>query len=255
MSALLAAATLALTACSLGGRAAPVASTTTSAAERSTSASGAPASPGFTPEPIAWTSCGGRLQCATLTVPLDYADPTGPKIELSLNKLPARKPDQRIGALLVNPGGPGASGVEFVAGGVDVRQAVLERFDIIGFDPRGVGASTPLPCGDTTVPTFRHVDSTPDTPEEQAALDAAAKAVATDCGANAGDLLAHVGTDDVVRDMDTIRLALGESQINYLGISYGSLLGLRYAQLFPQSARAIAVDGVIDPTQDLRSWL
>jgi pimeloyl-ACP methyl ester carboxylesterase len=112
-----------------------------------------------------------------------------------------------------------------------------------------------LPCGDATTPVFRHVDSTPDTPEEQAALDAAAKAVADDCGRNAGDLLAHVGTDDVVRDMDIIRVALGEEQINYLGISYGSILGLRYAQLFPQNARAIAVDGIIDPTQDLQSWL
>jgi pimeloyl-ACP methyl ester carboxylesterase len=132
---------------------------------------------------------------------------------------------------------------------------VLDRFDIIGFDPRGVGASTGLSCGDGTVPAFRRVDPTPDTPDEQAALDAAAKAVADDCGAHAGDLLPHVGTDDVVRDMDTIRQALGEDQISYLGISYGTLLGLHYAALFPQHARAIVLDGVVDPTQDLRSWL
>ena len=161
---------------------------------------------------------------------------------------------QRIGSLLVNPGGPGGSGLDFVAGGIDLPATLLDRFDIVGFDPRGVGASTGLPCGDSTVPAFRRVDSTPDTPEEQAALDAAAKAVADDCKTNAGDLLPHLGTDDVVRDMDTIRQALGEEQINYLGISYGTLLGLRYAALFPQRARAIALDGVVDPTQDFRGF-
>lgn len=193
--------------------------------------------------------------CATLKVPLDYADPTGPTIELSLNELPARRPGERIGSLLVNPGGPGGSGLEFVAGGIDLPTTVLDRFDIVGFDPRGVGASTGLPCGDNTVPAFRRVDSSPDTPDEQAALDAAAKDVVDDCATNAGNLLPHLGTDDVVRDMDTIRQALGEDQINYLGISYGTLLGLRFAELFPQQARAIVIDGVVDPTQDFRAFL
>jgi pimeloyl-ACP methyl ester carboxylesterase len=188
-------------------------------------------------------------------VPLDYANPAGPTIELSLNELPARHSADRIGALLVNPGGPGGSGLQFVAGGIDLPTTVLDRFDIVGFDPRGVGASTGLPCGDNTVPAFRRVDSTPDTADEQSALDAAAKDVADDCATNAGDLLPHLGTDDVVRDMDTIRQALGEEKLNYLGISYGTLLGLRYATLFPQQARAIAIDGVVDPNQDFRAFL
>lgn len=190
-----------------------------------------------------------------MRVPLDYSNPTGKTIELSLNELPARKPDQRIGPLLLNPGGPGGSGLEFVAGGVDLPATILDRFDIVGFDPRGVGASTGLPCGDDTVPAFRRVDSTPDTPEEQSELDAAAQAVVNDCEQNAADLLPHVGTDDVVRDMDSIRQALGEQRINFLGLSYGTLLGLRYAQLFPGRVRAIAIDGVVDPNQDFEAFL
>jgi len=250
------AATLLLAACTGSGRAASLVTTTTTTSPGSlapSSSSGAPQA--FTPEPISWQPCGGRLQCATLRVPLDYANPTGPTIELSVNELPARRPDERIGVLLMNPGGPGGSGLEFVAAGVALTDTVQDRFDIVGFDPRGVGASTQLQCGSQTVPAFRAVDSDPDSPDELTQLDAAAQAVADDCGTNAGDLLPHVGTDDVVRDMDTIRQALGETQINYLGISYGTLLGLRYAALFPHNARAITLDGVVDPTQGFTEFL
>ncbi|MEY2451174.1 MAG: hypothetical protein QOD92_748 [Acidimicrobiaceae bacterium] len=260
LAALLAAASLLGTACTtLVGEAATSINTTSTTrpitAAPSTSSSPSSSPSGFVPAPVEWNSCGSRLKCATLDVPLDYANPSGPTIELSLNELPARRPQERIGALLVNPGGPGGSGLEFVAGGVDLPTAMLDRFDIVGFDPRGVGASTGLPCGDNTVPAFRRVDSAPDSPDEQSALDAAAKDVADDCATNAGDLLPHLGTDDVVRDMDTIRQALGEDTLNYLGISYGTLLGLRYATLFPQHARAIAIDGVVDPSQDFGEFL
>ena len=231
------------------------ASESTAAAAVTSSAPAPPAATAFVPEPIAWSGCGRNLRCATVKVPLDYTNPTGPTIDIAVNELPARKPSQRIGALLVNPGGPGGSGLEFVAGGLDLPGTILDRFDVVGFDPRGVGASTKLPCGDSTVPAFRHVDSSPDTPEEQTALDDAAKAVADDCAQHAGNLIPFMGTDDAVRDIDMIRQALGEDQLNFLGISYGTLLGLRYAQLFPHGARAIAIDGVIDPTQDFATFL
>ncbi len=204
--------------------------------------------------PLQWKSCGGRLKCATLRVPLDYSNPSGKQITLSVDELPARKPDERIGPLLVNPGGPGASGLEF-ASGIPLPSDVLDRFDIVGFDPRGVGESTPVQCGDQTVPEFRRVDSSPDTPQEQDDLDAAAKAVADDCGQHAGDLLDHIGTDDVARDMDSIRQAIGVPQISYYGASYGTFIGERYLALFPHNARAVVLDGVVDPRQGFTDFL
>jgi pimeloyl-ACP methyl ester carboxylesterase len=204
--------------------------------------------------PLEWRSCGGRLKCASLDVPLDYTNPGGKHIKLSLDELPARKGDERIGPLLVNPGGPGASGLEF-ASGIPLPSDVLDRFDIIGFDPRGVGESTAIDCGNQTVPDFRRVDSTPDTAQEQDELDTAAKAVADDCGAHAADLLAHIGTDDVARDMDSIRQALGAPQISYYGASYGTLIGERYLALFPRNARAVVLDGVVDPRQGFTEFL
>jgi pimeloyl-ACP methyl ester carboxylesterase len=238
----------------------PLAATGGSASSSGGPGSGAPGSGSsgaggpFVPAPLAWRSCGGRLKCASLVVPLDYSNPSGPTITLALDDVPARKPDQRIGSLLVNPGGPGGSGLDF-ASGIELPPEVLDRFDIIGFDPRGVGQSTPVQCGDQTVPAFRQVDSDPENASEQTDLDNAAKTVADDCGQHAGDLLAHLGTDDVARDVDTIRLALGEQQISYYGASYGTLIGLRYLALFPQGARAVVLDGVVDPTQDFEAFL
>jgi pimeloyl-ACP methyl ester carboxylesterase len=202
---------------------------------------------------IAWKAC-GDFQCGTLRVPLDWANPGGTSITVALVKSPALVPSERIGALLVDPGGPGGSGVEFVKSGFTFSQAVQDRFDLIGWDPRGVGQSTPLNCG-STVPAFQEVDSGPDSPAEQADLDAKAKAVADECGAEDGPLIAHVGADDVARDMDAIRRALGEQTISYYGFSYGTLLGERYAELFPTGARAIVLDGVVDPAMDFVTFL
>ena len=245
-----------IVACSDGSN--PERRATSSASSASVAASSAPettATSGFVPQPVAFEDCGRRLRCATVKVPLDYTNPTGPTIDIAVNEMPARQPDQRIGVMLFNPGGPGGSGLQFVAGGLDLPPTIIDRFDLVGFDPRGVGGSTKLPCGDASVPAFRHVDSSPDTPDEQTELETAAKAVADDCASNAANLIPFMGTDDTVRDMDTIRQALGETQVNYLGVSYGTLLGLRYAELFPHHVRAIVIDGVVDPTQDFTEFL
>jgi pimeloyl-ACP methyl ester carboxylesterase len=232
-------------------------STTTSTTKPSSSSSSTPAPPPFVPKPLEFSGCGNHLECATLTVPLDYDDPTGPTIDVSVNRSPARNRDQRIGSLLVNPGGPGASGIDLVKSSVGAFPAELrDRFDIVGFDPRGVGESNEVPCaGPEVIDPFRHADSNPDTAREQADLDHLAQGVAADCADHAGELLPHIGTDDVVRDIESIRLALGEDTISFAGFSYGTLLGLRYAELFPHGARAIMLDGVVDPAQGFTDFL
>jgi len=235
-------------------RPADTSSTSTASSTGSSASSGS----GFTPGAIRWEPCddGSGLDCATLAVPLDYADPAGATTTIALDRIPANDPARRIGSVLVNPGGPGGSGVDFVkGGGAGFGSDVLDRFDIVGFDPRGVGASSPVDCATTTVDDLRAVDADPDDEREQAQLDAAAKAVADDCRDNAGDVLPHLGTDDVVRDMDSIRQAVGDDELTYAGYSYGTLLGLRYLALFPTHARAIYLDGVVDPTQDFVGFL
>ena len=198
------------------------------------------------PVPVQWRGCGGGLQCASVAVPVSYDEPTGPTLDLALVRNPADLPDQRIGTLLVNPGGPGASGVRRVARGFQITGEVADRFDIVGFDPRGVGQSTPVSCGDA-VPAFRAADLAPDTPDEAAQLEAAARAVADECSATEGGRLGHLGSAEVARDIEVIRRALGEATISFVGLSYGTLLGQLWAEWYPTSVRALVLDGVVSP--------
>jgi pimeloyl-ACP methyl ester carboxylesterase len=238
-------------ACSGGSEAAdPTTASTTTVAETTTSEATTTTAASRT---ITWEQC-DDAECGALTVPLDWSDPSGATIDLALVRVPAKEPAHRIGSLLVNPGGPGGSGVEFVRSGFEFDPDVADRFDLVGFDPRGVGGSDALECGDE-VPAFLEADSGPDSPEEQADLDAKAKAVADECAAEDGDRLAHVGTIDVVRDMDAIRDALGDGGLTFYGFSYGTKLGVEYAALFPDRVRAIVLDGVVDPADDFESYL
>ncbi len=214
----------------------------TTAATTSTPTTG----PAGGPFRITWHGCGGS-QCGSLQVPLDYAKPHGQMIELGLVKLPARKPSEDRGPLLVNPGGPGASGIE-LAESLPWSPQLRDHFDIIGFDPRGVGRSSKVTCGIPPEQLY-HVDYVPDTPAETQALIDVSKRYVDDCQHKYRDVLPHLGTRDVARDMDSIRQALGAGKISYLGFSYGTAIGQAYIEQFPTRVRAMVLDGVVDLNQ------
>jgi pimeloyl-ACP methyl ester carboxylesterase len=198
---------------------------------------------GFTPEPIDWDDC-GAVECAELDVPLDYDDPTGDTIELYVARAPAE--GDRKGALFVNPGGPGAGAAELaeLLPGL-LPEEITDAFDIVGVDPRGVGGSTPIDCGVSATELYS-VDASIDSPEDEEDLLTTSEAYVDDCAAKAGDLLPHVGTRDVARDMDAVRAAMGDEQLSYLGFSYGTAIGQVYADLFPDRVRSMVLDGVLE---------
>ncbi|HEY6791144.1 MAG TPA: alpha/beta hydrolase [Trebonia sp.] len=207
---------------------------------------------GYYAQTLAWAPCDKGFQCARLYVPFDYARPAGPAFSLPVIKLPASGPaKQRIGALVVNPGGPGGSGVTYALGARsgEFTTAVLDRFDIVGFDPRGVGGSVPaLHCvTGSQLDRYLAVNEAPAGPAQLAAVVAANKGFAQDCARNARALLPYVGTASSARDMDILRAALGESRLTYLGKSYGTVLGASYAQQFPTRVRALVLDGAVAP--------
>ena len=196
------------------------------------------------------------LQCARLEVPLDYANPQGRTAQLGLLRRPADNPQERLGSLLVNPGGPGVSGMAAVASlakaveGTDLGR----RFDLVGFDPRGVGASQPkIVCRNTQEEDAERLDVDLDTsPAGVAQTEAENRAYAALCAQRVGkDMLANAGTRDVARDLDVMRSALGDTRLTYLGYSYGTRIGTSYAEQFPGNVRAMVLDGALDPNGNL----
>ncbi len=240
----LAAALAAVAACSSGSSAPPSAGT--SPATAGTSAPLAAAAS------VHWHPCpslGPSLQCGTLQVPLNYAQPSGRKITLALSEVPATAPAaKRQGVLLVNPGGPGGSGLSlasFVAQGLN--PAVAADYDIIGFDTRGVGSSVPALHCDPGFFTTERPDYIPANARAEQVLLGRAKAYADDCEKRFGWLLPYMTTRDIATDMDQIRIALGQSKISYFAYSYGTYIGQVYATLFPQRVRRMVLDSTVDP--------
>jgi pimeloyl-ACP methyl ester carboxylesterase len=203
----------------------------------------------FYSQHVAWKAC-GSFQCADVRVPLDWSTPSSGSIELALIRHYAT--GQRLGSLLVNPGGPGGSGVGFVRDSLNyaVDKKLQEHYDIVGFDPRGVGSSTAVKCYDATrmddylfgiTPGVRGSD-----PWIQAST-AQASGFANACKQNTGRLLGQVGTTSAARDLDVLRAVLGDAKLNYLGYSYGTLLGATYAGLYPKNVGRMVLDGALDP--------
>ena len=205
---------------------------------------------------LTWAVCpeDAQVQCGTMKVPANWADPAGPAITLSVARRKATDTARRLGVLLVNPGGPGGSAVDFTFNaptffGAEVRR----RFDIVGMDPRGVGRSTPVLCDRDLV------DARPQpligSEREYAAMIGHNRRLAADCAKRTGPVFGHVDTASVVRDLDAVRAALGETQINFYGASYGTLMGAEYAEKYPQRLRALVLDSVMDHSAGLAGFL
>lgn len=199
---------------------------------------------------VDWKNC-GDADCATITVPVDYSDPAGETVALAATRVKAT--GEKIGTLFVNPGGPGGSAVDYArVADFIVAPEIRERYDIVGVDPRGVAKSDPIRCStDEQIDEFMAADGTPDSPaEEQEIVDDSAEMGAS-CAASGDPLYAHMGTVDAARDMDIARAVVQDEAFNFLGKSYGTMLGATYAELFPERVGRMVLDGALPPSLDM----
>ncbi len=194
---------------------------------------------------VTWSDCGKGLRCAAVLAPLDYADPDGEAITLAVAKRPASaKP--AAGSLFINPGGPGGSGVEYVG---YFKVDGIERFDVVGWDPRGTGQSTPVQCANgKAMDAYTSVDVTPDDAAEEKELTQAQLDFGRGCLARSGALLEHISTTETVKDLDLLRHLVGDAKLSYFGSSYGTKIGALYAQLFPATVGRMVLDGAVNIT-------
>ena len=203
----------------------------------------------FQSQKLNWQQCYNNFECSALRVPIDYSNLKLGIFKLALLRYKAIDQKDRLGSLVVNPGGPGASGKNY-AYNVEsiVSPDVLAKYDIVGFDPRGVGDSTPIYClNDAETDAIYAADSKPDNSAELAKLEKQGREYVAKCLAKT-KYLNHYGTVDSARDMDLLRLALGDKKLNFLGKSYGTYLGTLYASLFPRNVGRMVLDGAIDPS-------
>lgn len=217
-----------------------------------TGPSSPPPSPGlsaFYRQKVAWHRCRGADLCTRIKVPLNYAHPHRRAISLAVLKVPAQGGGRRVGDLVVNPGGPGGSGLDYAANAASYFDPqVRQAFNIVGFDPRGVGHSTPLQCLTTKqADRFVAADPDPDTPAEVRRADALTRAFGRGCLRDDAGLTRHMSTAEAAKDMDVLRAVLGEPKLVYFGASYGTFLGATYADLFPRRIGRMVLDGAINP--------
>ncbi len=201
----------------------------------------------FYAQTVQWSSCHGSFQCATVLVPQDWDQPDGATLRLAMLRL--RAGGRRLGSLVINPGGPGASGVEYAKVARNrFGASVREHFDIVGFDPRGTAGSSPVACLPADkLDAFFASDATPRTQAEEQRFFSEERAWAAACQTHTGALLAHLDTRSVARDLDVIRAVLGDATLSYFGASYGTYLGAWYAQLFPWRVGRLVLDGAVNP--------
>ncbi|GAA3632637.1 alpha/beta hydrolase [Kineosporia mesophila] len=211
----------------------------------------------FYDQKVTWSDCGDGFTCMKYEVPTDWDDPTGETIHISVNRLPASG-DNPIGSMLVNPGGPGVSGLDYAKVARQAfGQSILRSYAVVGFDPRGVGESDPVKCYDNQ--QYDKYTSSESTPDDQAEIDAAvagSKDFAAACQANTNhDLLEHVDTLSTIKDMDVLRALLGDQVLSYHGASYGTYLGAWYAESFPWRVGRMTLDGAIDPSTTAEEYV
>jgi pimeloyl-ACP methyl ester carboxylesterase len=204
---------------------------------------------------VDWTDCDGEFQCAKVRMPLDWDKPAEKSIEIAIIRLPAG--GDKLGSLLVNPGGPGVSGINYAKYARQAfGEALLRNYDIVGFDPRGVGASDPISClPDSQLDAYVAADTTPDDPTELAGSVSDLKRFAEACEQNTGPLLGKVDTLSTVRDLDVLRSVLGDDVLSYQGASYGTYIGAWYAQTFPWRVGRMVLDGAVDPSLTSKQYV
>ncbi|MET9958859.1 alpha/beta hydrolase [Streptomyces sp. NPDC006326] len=252
----IAAAGLLLSGCTSGGSGGPSAAASSSAdAARSAEPTAVPeALRPYYEQKLSWRDCGvPGFQCATMKAPLDYAHPeSGQDVDIAVARRKATGPGKRLGSLVVNPGGPGGSGIGYLQSyaGIAYPAPVRAQYDMVSFDPRGVDRSSPVEClTGPAMDQYTQVDQTPDDAAERARLVSSFKDFAAGCQSRSKRVLPHVSTVDAARDMDILRAVLGDEKLSYVGASYGTFLGATYADLFPGRVGRLVLDGAMDPSR------
>lgn len=253
----IAAAGLLLSGCTSGGSGGPRAAASSTGGSAAPSAQPSPDAAALRPyyeQKLTWRECGvPGFQCSTMKAPLDYANPgSGQDVDIAVARRAATGPGKRLGSLVVNPGGPGGSGIGYLQAyaGIGYPAPVRAQYDMVSFDPRGVERSSPVEClTGPAMDKYTQVDQTPDNAAERALLVTAFKDFAAGCQTRSRRILPHVSTVDAARDLDLLRAVLGDEKLAYVGASYGTFLGAMYADLFPDRVGRLVLDGAMDPAR------